>query len=634
MYLLILPAWFAALLIFRRSFSDWREAALAASVVWGVVVVVMTEGLSLFHALAFVPLLVSWVLASCASLAIFILLWPQMEFSRGTLAKLFGQAASPSGLLVFGMCLIFLATLVVALAAPPNTWDSMTYHMARVANWVDHRSVRDYPTHIIRQLYLGPWAEFAITHLQILSGGDRLANCVQYLAMLGSVLGVSLVAKKLGAASSAQLFASVFCATIPMGILQASSTQTDYVTAFWFVVFLNFVISLFDSHSPCTRSQAVLAGASLGLASLTKMTAVLIAAPFILWLGFVLIRRRQVRAATLLLGILAAAALAINAGHILRNERAFGWALGPRAETAIYANEIHTPRALASNVIRNLAVHLGTPLGTEGILGEGILATVMRMQDWTGLDVNDRRTTFLDTRFGYSLSLNEDYAGNPLHLIFAGFAVVAALLGFRQNRRAGIYSVCLLVAFLLFCGYLKWQPWISRLQLPMFVAAAPLFGLFLSRDALRRVAPLLAGLLLFVGLVYATRGEVRPLVGTGTVLVRPRTDLYFATRNALRDPFIAAATVLARGGPSTVGIISGLDDWEYPLRLLVRMRGGSNVQFEHISVQNPSRDCPPDIPTNSGLPEKIVVIGAFDPKDIPAGYRSAFASDAIRVFER
>jgi len=59
-YLLILPAWFTALLIFRRVFSDWREAALAASVAWGVIVVAMTEGLSLFHGLAYVPLLVSW----------------------------------------------------------------------------------------------------------------------------------------------------------------------------------------------------------------------------------------------------------------------------------------------------------------------------------------------------------------------------------------------------------------------------------------------------------------------------------------------------------------------------------------------------------------------------------------------
>ncbi len=534
---------------------------------------------------------------------------------------------------MLGICLIILTTFVTALVAPPNTWDSMTYHMARVANWVDHRSVRDYPTHIIRQLYLGPWAEFAITHLQILSGGDRFANCVQFLAMLGSVFGVSLLAKKLGASMQAQLFASVFCATIPMGVLQASSTQTDYVTAFWFLAFLNFTIGPVDASSPGPAAQAALAGASLGLAALTKMTALVIAAPFLLWLTFVLIGKQRARAA-ILLGIIAVAALAMNAGHLLRNERAFGWPLGPRAEAAMYANEIHTPAALASNVIRNLAVNLGTPLGTEGILGEGIFAALMRVHNWTGLDVNDRRTTFLDTQFGYSFSLNEDYAGNPVHLILAGFAMLAALWGFRQNRRAAVYSACLFAAFLVFCGYLKWQPWISRLQLPLFVVAAPIFGLFLSRDSLRRVAPLVAGLLLFVGVLYATEGEVRPLVGRATILERPRTDLYFAVRSNLREPFIAAAAELARGGATTVGIISGVDDWEYPLRLLVRAGRGSDIQFEHIDVRNPSRNCLPDLPADPGLPDEIVVIGAFDPTGIPGGYRPTYVSDAIRVFER
>jgi len=212
--------------------------------------------------------------------------------------------------------------------------------------------------------------------------------------------------------------------------------------------------------------------------------------------------------------------------------------------------------------------------------------------------------------------------------------MLAALWGFRRNRHAAVYSACLLGAFLVFCGYLKWQPWISRLQLPLFVAAAPIFGLFLTRDSLRRVAPLVAGLLLFAGALYATKGEVRPLVGKASVLDRPRTDQYFAVRSNFREPFIAAAAEVARGGPSTVGIISRLDDWEYPVRLFVRMRLGNDVQFEHINVQNPSRNCQPDIPFATGLPEKIVVIGAFDPKGISAGYRPTYASDAIRVFQQ
>lgn len=632
MPLFVLLPWVSAFLAFRRAFSDWRQAALAASVCWGALVVGLTEGLSLFQALSFLPLLVAWGLLSCLSIAVCMHFWHPYAFPKGTAAKLLHETTTADGLLILGTCTILLVTLLVALVAPPNTWDSMTYHMARVANWIDHRSVRDYPTHIIRQLYLGPWAEFAITHLQILSGGDHFANLVQFFAMLGSVLGVSLLAKKLGAASRGQLFAAVFCATIPMGILQASSTQTDYVTAFWFVAFLNFATDLMDSNAPALKCLAILAGASLGLAALTKMTAALFVAPFLLWLVFELGRKQRAKA-VLLVGALVMTALAINAGHILRNQFAFGWPLGPRAEVAIYTNEIHTPAALASNLIRNVAVHLGTPQGTNSALGQGIRATVMRAESLTGLNINDRRTTFLDTQFQYSLSFNEDYAGNPLHMILGVFALLVALWGFRQNHNAAVYSSCLMVAFLLFCGYLKWRPWISRLQLPMFVAVAPLAGLLLGREVLRRVAPLFAALLIVLGFAYATQGQVRPLIGHASILGKPRTDLYFTVRSALRDPFIAAASEIARGGPSTVGIISGLDDWEYPLRLLVRMHSGNDVKFEHFRVQNPSQNCPPDLPEDHGLPQKIVVIGAFRSQDLPAGYRAAYVSDAIRVFE-
>ena len=632
--LLVLPAWIAAFLIFRRVLLDWREAALSACIVWGIIVIVLTEGLSLFHALAFVPLVVVWGLISSVSLAVIVRLWPGNLQLKVKIAGFFRQEGYTAAVLVGGTCLTLLAIVVAALTAPPNTWDSMTYHMARVANWVDHRSVRNYPTNITRQLYMGPWSEFAITHLQILHGSDRFANCVQYFAMLGSVVGVSLLAKKLGVAIRGQLLASVFCATIPMGILQASSTQTDYVMAFWFLCFLCFTIDLIYATTPYPRGTAALAGASLGLAALTKMSALVLAAPFLLWVTFALFRKRRA-GPVFQLAIVAAVALLINSGHILRNERTFGWPLGPRAETAWYMNEIHTPAAVASNVIRNLAVEMGVPPGDEGILGGSLLTAKLRIHEWTGMDINDPRTTFLDTRFNFSpsLTMGEDDAGNPLHLLLAGFAMIVALWNFRCNRPAAVYSACIAAAFLVFCGYLKWQPWIARLHLPLFVAAAPVFGLLLSRDVFRRVAPFLAMLLLFVGSFYATAGRERPLVGQATILSQPRTNLYFASKGAIRDPYFAAAAKIARGDPSRIGIISGIDDWEYPLRVLIRARLGKDVRFEHIDVQNPSRYCPPELPPNRGTPDEIVVIGSYNPQLIPVGYHSVFTSNEIRVFE-
>ena len=60
--------------------------------------------------------------------------------------------------------------------------------------------------------------------------------------MVSSMIGVSLIAKQLGAKQGGQLLASAFCASLPMGILQASSTQNDYTVALWIVCLAYFTL--------------------------------------------------------------------------------------------------------------------------------------------------------------------------------------------------------------------------------------------------------------------------------------------------------------------------------------------------------------------------------------------------------
>jgi len=582
--LLILPLWLCLFGILSKRFPDWRDAFLAACTVWGIAITALTEGLSLFDALAFWPLVTAWLLISASAAA---LLWVSVpRAAMVSVRTVFSEIPRETSqrILLSGIGVILFITACVALISPPNNWDSMTYHLIRVLNWMDHHSVRHYPTHILRQLYLGPWAEFCVLHLQVLSGGDRFSACVQYFSMLGSVIGVSRVASKLGATGQGQLFASVCCVTIPMGILQGSSTQNDYVTAFWLLCFVNVAMDLMSER--VTWGKTTLGGASLGLVALTKTSGLLFAAPFVIWIGASMYRRQGMRAIAVL-SWMGLCIVAVNASHLQRNWGTFGSLLEPPDE-AIYQNKVHSPAAIASNVVRNVAVHAGgLPRG-----GSAVVRAVQRFHQLIAWDINDRRTTFQDTRFPSSFpnlvpALHEDSAGNPLHALLGALAIVICLWSAPGGSRNRTYAICVCTGLVLFSALLKWQPWTSRLQLPLFMAATPIIGVAFSLTGLRRWSLAVGIVLLAAGMRPAARNASRPLLSMQSILFRDRTSLYFENRPDLQGAYVASAAELSRTPSARVGIVCDVDSWEYPLRILVR-EAAPNVQFEYIDVRNSS----------------------------------------------
>ena len=224
----------------RSDESDPRSSILSAAVFWGVLVAAVTEVLSLFNALTIIYLLFCWG-----------------AFTMGTaflaarhISTVKTQLCSPKSrppfveiAIIIPIVVVLLFTGFIALVGWPNQWDTMVYHLSRVDHWVQNRSIGFYPTHIVRQLFNPPWAEYAILHLTQLGGDERFANLIQWFSMVGSLIGVSLIAKHLGASRQGQIFSALVCVLIPMGILQAPSTQNDYITAFWLVCLAEAVLA-------------------------------------------------------------------------------------------------------------------------------------------------------------------------------------------------------------------------------------------------------------------------------------------------------------------------------------------------------------------------------------------------------
>lgn len=540
---------------------EWRRSLLYATVAIAAGVAVSTELLSLFGAVEALPLSLvdlAW-LAAVAGLVL-------RARRRGmTLTALpLPKVPLPALLPLVGYA---VALGAIAVWGAPNNWDSMTYHMARVAHWADSGSVGYYATHVERQLFSQPLAEYAILHLQVLADSDRWANLVQLASMLVSLVMVTLVAANLGLGRRAQTAAVLVALTIPLGITESVTTQNDYAAALW-VLCLAAVVT----RQGCRRldaREALLVGAITGLAGMTKATTYPYLAPLLLWW---LLRRVpwRPRALALAVGLVAVVFVAFTAPGFARNLDTFGAPTGP--SSADLVNDPIGPVATAENLYRHAFGQLGVP---PDAINAKATSAARRIADTVGLDLADPASTFPGQTFAIDFGTREDNAQGLAACVLFVAALVLLLVRRRSSDRLLLeLALCAVIGAVLLDSYFRWNPWSARFLLPFFLLSAVVSGEALARIPRAVYAGVLTVLVLGSAL-FINGNDLRPLVGGTSVLTTAREAQYFAARPALREPYEQATSYVRSTGVHDVGWVGGLDDWEYPLWVLLNKDGHS-----------------------------------------------------------
>jgi hypothetical protein len=134
---------------------DWRVSWVLACIWWGMLLTVIVEASSLFHAFNAPVITTAWA-ASAGLLAGIAgyLAWRRGALSGSALqeycVRLQQRWSQPwtvdARLMMAGTGLIIITLGVLAITIPTTNWDSMTYHMARVMHWLQQQSVVQYPT--------------------------------------------------------------------------------------------------------------------------------------------------------------------------------------------------------------------------------------------------------------------------------------------------------------------------------------------------------------------------------------------------------------------------------------------------------------------------------------------------------
>lgn len=516
-------------------------------------------------------------------------------------------------LILGGIILVLGITLATALIAPPNNWDSMTYHMPRVMHWLQNHSTALYPTSILRQIAFPPGNAALISHLQLLSGGDTLANLVHWLAFVGTLVVTTGLTRHLLPYPHHPWLGAVLFLSIPMALMQAATTQNDLLTAFWLSIYAFFILV------PTTYGNRDLAwiAASLGLAIATKPTAFVYGFP----LGVVF-------AAKLLLGsggperaswlqrfgqgcLVLVGALGLSAGTFIRNHRMFSTVLGGDQGTRVDDLGL---RPLVSNVLK--AIYINLPLPPVKALTVGI-------HNLMGYDIYSPNSDFADSLLAQSglkfLAPHEDFVGAPIHIVL--FAMGMGWLGLtwwrqRASRRslAGLIALALsvLASYGLFCLLLKWSPFHNRLLLPLVVLGVPVMAFGISRWLKPNLQRWLMILLLAMALAYSLTSLRRPILPlpvvsepqrleqSPSILTLDRQAMYFSgARKELAIPYQEAAAAILQRQCQRVGLaFDAGDPWEYPLWVLLAQAPADSrsIQIKHVGIANESAALPTPFP--------------------------------------
>jgi hypothetical protein len=532
-----------------------RERIVELGLVTIAIVALSTELLSLGHWLAFPGIALTW------ALILGIWVWGLRKVRPS-----WNLDWINSGLLLATLGLWIVEGLT-AIVSPPNSSDAMAYHMPRVIYWMQQRSVEFFATPYLNQIMLQPLHEYLILHFQMLTSGDRFANCVAWLATGGYIVAASLLAKALGANLRGQAMAAFLAATLPNGILQASGVKNEALLSFLLLSLAYFALESKKWH----------VAVACGLACLTKGTAFVFAGPLVL----LLLPRA--------LPHVALAVLLLNGAFFARNIDLSGSPLGFDSAHADgkyrWRNEYFGWQPTVSNLIRHLSEQLGA---RSENWNQSVFQVAQTLHTSLGLRSSDPATTWPYTEFVAPRSANHETDGNN-RWHFALLLGCATVLAWRRDKRSGMLLLSLGIGIVVFCFYLKWQPFMLRMWLPHYALGMAICGALLGRAHwVLQVA--LCVFLLDGCRLPLLKNWVRPLRGPENMFTQSREDLYYSDMRPwkIRPQYDEVMKQLRESNCRQIAFDINAFQLEYPIQALL-LQLHPETRFVHVNTQNPSR---------------------------------------------
>lgn len=611
----------------RKSIEDTGLGSyMEACCLWMLFLFALTEGLSVVYALRFRYLFAAWGLFDALLWALFVVQWRLSGVSVKSAIRE-GYACGRRTLKEtpgYGVLLLFgAAVLALSLITTPHNWDSMTYHLPRIAHWAQNRSAAHFATNSIRQVSSPVLGEFVNLHVYILCRGhDLLFNLLQGASYLTCAVMTAAIAGRLSCDRRFRFLAALLYMSMPIAFAEALTTQVDNFASVWLLFFVYRLLAYTDRERPMKFDKITVfrvgeMGLCVAWGYLTKPSVCVGMVVFALWLLLVCIGRRDRPGDLVKIFFCALPCVAIPmAPEILRNFQSFGAYASPSAGAAQLVGTVQ-PSYLFVNLLKNFSFNMPTVLVRDG--HEIFAEIAVQAAKFLRVDLDAKAISENGREYGLHEGGNYhcDTAGGPVVLWLFIFCALWILLRFGkiQWKKCGRgYAAAAALSFLAFCTVLRWEPYVGRYMISYLALLCPMISMILQIETgEKRRRPIrwgMVGTICFL-CVMELLNLFRYHYKVFQEHARTRPYSYFASRWDEMAPYAALTDQIKSRGYENVGMHLGkADDFEYPFWAML-----DGCRLEHVLVKNETAGyadetfVPDCIIWFGELPEEPVAVG-------------------------
>jgi hypothetical protein len=472
------------------------------------------------------------------------------------------------------------------LKVPPNNWDGMTSHMARIGYWLQHGNFWPWPTWDYTQAVYPINAQVQMMWTILFWGWDQLAGFPQWTAALAGMIAIFGLGRLLGWTRPQSAYAGLIWALLPDILLQSTTVQNHLMAGVLFACALYFLFLGIRFES---NSMLILSGFALALSLGTHQLAFfalpgLLVTGILIWLKY----GRRVFKPLLIWGATSLVALLLVGSFMyIVNFSLYGHPFDQPAGTQPAGIQLPGTQPAYSvseavnitnldfirGVVKNSLRYIYSSFDTTG-LDPTLAGVAMQNRLQIGNYLNTIKLPIAGNGFFlnyWTPLVNEDTAWfgitgfllfPPLLLIQVGRGIIT-----RDPLRLGIVIIFIGYAMvwsgIIIGRYGTWSNYQGRYFIILATLLAPFIAAILRPG---RFFGFLSWLLVITSIILAISSTVynsaKPLTGSRAIWTKSRID----KQDIATGLFTTAMTQIEKHVPSngTLGLLLPPGFWEYP----------------------------------------------------------------------